>query len=315
MLTGAMHVLSFIGSAAFYLPLLVVVYWCVDARLGARAAVVLSCGSVVNTWLKLLFHDPRPFWTDGSVTGHESRNSFGMPSGHAQNAVAVWGFLAAQTRRRALWAVSAVLIAGIGVSRVVLGVHSPGQVAAGWTIGAALLAAALWLEPRVVPRWTGRSLPEQFGFSLAVSLAALGAMWAAVEALDGWRWPATWAREIVQAGGRVEPITLSEGAAAAGGLFGLLAGLSYAASRIGYDPAGEVWRRLARIPVGAAGALAIYTLGLFLGTRPAQAFAVQALLGLWATAGAPEAFVRLGLARRTSRAVTRPGAKRPKVRQ
>jgi hypothetical protein len=314
-LTGAMHVLSFIGSAAFYLPLLVIVYWCVDPRLGARAAVVLSCGSLANTWLKLLFHDPRPFWTDASVTGHEPRDSFGMPSGHAQNAAALWGYLAAQTRRRVLWAAALALIAGIGISRVALGVHSTGQVLAGWTIGAAVLAAALWLEPRVVPWWSARSLPEQLGLSLGVALAALGGMWAAVEALEGWRWPTAWARAIAEAGGRVEPITLSEGAAAAGALFGLLAGLSYAGARIGYDAGGEAWRRLARIPVGAAGAMAIYTMGLFLGTQPVQAFVVQALLALWATAGAPEVFVRLRLARGTPRALTRAGEERAKVRQ
>lgn len=314
MLTGAMHVLSFIGSAAFYLPLLVVVYWCVDARLGARTAVVLSFASVANTWLKLVFHDPRPFWTDRSITGHEPRDSFGMPSGHAQNAVATWGFLAAQTARRALWAGALALIVLIGISRVVLGVHSLGQVVAGWTIGAVVLAAALWLEPRIVPWWSGRSVPEQIGLSLAVALAALGGMWAAVESLDGWRWPAHWANAIAEAGGRVEPITLSESAGAAGGLFGLLAGLSYATSRIRYDTGGEPWRRLARIPVGAAGAMAIYTLGLFLGTQPVQVFAVQALLGLWATAGAPETFVRLRLAGRTPRPLTRAGEERQRVR-
>ncbi|MFB4315734.1 phosphatase PAP2 family protein [Actinomadura sp. 21ATH] len=318
MLTGAMHVLSFIGSAAFYLPLLVVLYWCVDARLGARAAVVLSLGSIVNTWLKLLFHDPRPFWTDPSVTGHEPRDSFGMPSGHAQNAAVTWGFLASRTRRRLLWAGALLLVLGIGVSRVALGVHSAGQVLAGWGIGAAVLVLVLRLEPYVVPWWFRRTLPVQLALSLAVGLAFLAGMWAAVQSLDGWRWPATWVREIVQAGGSVEPIDLGEGAAAAGGLFGLLAGLSYAAHRIGFDAGGEPWRRLARIPVGAAGALGLYVLGLFLGTQPAQAFAVHALLGLWATAGAPELFVRLRLAGRSSRAprsLTRAGEEAVRARQ
>ncbi|MEW2357989.1 phosphatase PAP2 family protein [Spirillospora sp. NPDC029432] len=315
MLTGAMHVLSFIGSAAFYLPLLVVLYWCVDARLGARAAVVLSLGSIVNTWLKLLFHDPRPFWTDPSVTGHEPRDSFGMPSGHAQNAVVTWGFLASLTRRRLLWAGALLLIIGIGVSRVALGVHSAGQVLAGWGIGAAVLVLVLRLEPHVVPWWFRRPLPVQLALSLAVGLAFLGGMWAAVQALDGWRWPASWVREIVQAGGSVEPITLGEGAGAAGGLFGLLAGLSYAAHRIDFDAGGELWRRLARIPVGAAGALGLYVLGLFLGTQPVQAFFVHALLGLWAAAGAPELFVRLGLAARTPRSLTRAGEEAVGARQ
>ncbi|MBG6088335.1 phosphatase PAP2 family protein [Actinomadura viridis] len=307
MLIGVMHVLSFIGSAAFYLPLLVVLYWCVDSRLGARAAVVLSLGSALNTWLKLLLHDPRPFWTDRSITGHEPRASFGMPSGHAQNGVVLWGYLASRTRRRALWAGAALLVVLIGISRIVLGVHSPGQVLAGWGIGAGFLAAVLWLEPRVVPWWQARSLTVQFALSLAVGLVVLGGMQAALESMDGWRWPAAWVRAITAAGGSVDPVTLGEGAAAAGALSGLLAGLSVAARHVRYDPGGTVPRRLLRLPIGAAGALALYTLGLFLGTEPVPAFAAQVLLGLWVAAGAPETFVRLRLADRTPRPGARPG--------
>jgi membrane-associated phospholipid phosphatase len=314
-LTDTMRLLSFIGSAAFYIPLLVILYWCVDTRLGARAAVALLLGSTVNIWLKMLFVDPRPFWTDPSITGHEPQTSFGMPSGHAQNAMVMWGFLAAQTRRRALWAGAAALIAGIGVSRIALGVHSFGQVAAGWLVGAVILAAVLGLEARLVPGWARRSLPRQLGLSLTVGVGFAMAMWAALERLDGWRWPVTWARAIIRAGGSVEPISLEEGAAAAGVLFGILAGLSLARARIHYTVDGAPWRRLARVPVGAAGALTIYTAGLFLGTRPVQMFLVQALLGLWIAAGAPEVFIRMGLARRSPREVTQVGEERLRLRQ
>lgn len=46
---------------------------------------------------------------------------------------------------------------------------------------------------------------------------------------------------------------------------------------------------------------------LFDGTGLVQAFVVHAVLGLWVTAGAPETFVRLGLAARPTRALTPPG--------
>jgi membrane-associated phospholipid phosphatase len=314
-LTATMQVLSFLGSAGFYSALLVIVYWCVNPRLGARGAVALAMSGALNTTLKLVFHDPRPFWTDRSITGHQPLNSFGMPSGHAQTAPVFWGFLAAQTRRWVLWAAALAMIVLIGISRIVLGVHSLGQVAAGWLIGAGLLAVLLWCEPRVVPWWTRRPLIQQLGLSLAVGLAFIAAMWGALQPIDRWRWPAMWAQRIVESGGDLEPVTLTDGAAASGGLFGLLAGLSIAARLIGYEPGGEIWRRLARIPVGAAGALALYTVGLFLGTQPVQTFIVQAMLGLWVTAGAPEVFIRLRLADRTTRAVTRPGEGRSEVRQ
>ncbi len=310
-----MHAMSYLGSAGFYIPLLAVLYWCVDPRLAARATVILSFGSVLNTVLKLVFHSPRPYWTDPGVTAHESRVSFGMPSGHAQNAIVAWGYLATLTRRRIVWAGAVLVIVLIGVSRVYLGVHSTGQVLAGWAIGIVTLVVALRLEPLVVPWWARRPLAVQVALALVVSLAFLAAAWGAVHALDGWRWPDAWARSIQAAGGQIRAITLKESAAATGGLFGILAGISITASRGWFDPSGEPLRRLARLPVGIIGALACYALDYYLGTNPAMMFAAQALLGLWATAGAPETFVLLRLADRPTRPVTRAGDGRAEVRQ
>jgi len=302
-----MRLMSFIGSAAFYLPLLVIVFWCVSARLGARLAVLLALGSMLNAVLKLFFHDPRPFWTDRSIHGYEAQASFGMPSGHAQNSVVAWGFLASRTRRRALWVAALVLVVLIGVSRVYLGVHSIGQVLAGWAIGAVFLVVALQLEPIVTPWWARRPVAVQVVLALAVSMAFLGLAWAALRTLDGWRWPEAWSEAIIAAGGGVKPLSLTEASAGAGGLFGILAGLSVLGRRGWLDTGGAAWRRLARIPAGGLGAFVIYGIGLFMGDQPVPSFLVQAALGLWATAGAPEAFVRLGLAGRVPRAVTRPG--------
>ncbi len=309
-----MHLMSAIGSAAFYLPLIAVLYWCVDPRLAARLTVILSLSSVVNTVLKLVFHDPRPYWTDPSVKGHEPIESFGMPSGHAQNAVAVWGFLATRARR-ALWPAPLLVIVLIGVSRVQLGVHSAGQVMVGWAIGAGLLAAALVLEPKVVPWWAARPLPLQIAMALAVSLVPLGVAWVAVHSLQDWTWPQAWADAIVRAGGDTRPIDLEQAAAATGGLFGLVSGVCLLASRGWFDPGGTRGRRLARLPVGAAGAAVLALPDLFIGGHPFAIFVVQASLGLWSTFGAPEAFVRLGLAERAPRPAARAGEGRTAGRQ
>ncbi|KAB2379046.1 phosphatase PAP2 family protein [Actinomadura montaniterrae] len=307
MLTGFMFAMTYLGSAGFYIPALVVLFWCVHPRLAARAIVILSFGSTLNTVLKLVWHAPRPFWTDPAVRGRQPLASFGMPSGHAQNAVVTWGFFASRTRRAGVWAAAAAVIVLIGVSRVYLGVHSWGQVLAGWAIGLGVLILALWLEPRAVPWWSRRPLPLQLAMALVISLAFLGAAWLAVRSLHGWRWPAAWAEALVAAGGHTRPITVNEAAAATGGLFGILAGMSVLAARGWFDAGGTLGRRLARLVVGAAGAGVISSLDLLPWPRAGEAFAVQALLALWATAGAPEAFVRLGLACRATPALTRPG--------
>ncbi|MFG2245722.1 phosphatase PAP2 family protein [Spirillospora sp. NPDC048823] len=312
MLTGFWHVMSFLGSAAFYVPLIVVLFWCVAPRLAARAAVILLFGAFLNTLLKLVFHDPRPYWTDPAVEGEQSHSSFGMPSGHAQNAPVAWGFFAAQTRRRLLWAAAAVIVVLIGASRVQLGVHSIGQVLGGGAIGLTLLVAALALEPIVVPWWRRRHLAVQMALALAVSLLLLGAAWAALQPLQDWQWPSAWVRAIRAAGGDIDPVDLVEAARATGGFCGVLAGISLLAARGWFDPGGKLWQRLARLPVGLLGTAVV---SAFAGANVVQSFIVQAVLGLWVTAGAPEVFVRLRLAGRTTPALTRPGDERTGLRQ
>lgn len=295
-----MHAMSFLGSSAFYLPVFVVAFWCVSPRWGARMMIMLAVSGMLNSLLKLVFHTPRPYWTDPKIKGHESQVSFGMPSGHAQNSVVVWGLAAAGLRSRAVWAGAAAMILLIGLSRIYLGVHSLGQVLAGWAIGAAILAAALVLEPVVVPWWGRRPLAVQVALGLGVALAFLGLDELAVAHLHGWHLPAEWAANIQRAGGHVKPPGLSEGAAAAGALFGGLAGVSWLAHRGWFEPGGPVGRRLARLGVGAAGAAVITLAGLAVGGSAPARFAVQAVLTLWVAAGAPETFVRLGLAGRSA---------------
>ncbi|SPT63307.1 phosphatase PAP2 family protein [Actinomadura madurae] len=312
MLTGFMEFVSYLGSAAFYVPLLLALFWCVAPRLAARASVVLLLGAVVNSLLKLVFHDPRPYWTDPDIKGEQSLTSFGMPSGHAQNGIVGYGFFAAQSRRWTLWAGAAAMILLIGYSRVYLGVHSVGQVAAGWGIGLVLLVAVLGLEPIVVPWWRRQHLAMQMALSLAASLLLLAAGWGAAERLGDWQWPQAWAEAVRAAGGATEPVTATDAAQASGALCGALMGLSVLAARGWFEPGGKAWQRLARLPVGLAGAAVI---AFFEGTHLVQAFVVQALLVLWVTAGAPEVFVRTGLAARSTPGLTRPGDERAELRQ
>ena len=59
--------------------------------------LLISAG--LNEWVKDLFKLPRPFWIDPKL-GLSVETSYGLPSGHAQNAVVLWGYLAAVGRGR-----------------------------------------------------------------------------------------------------------------------------------------------------------------------------------------------------------------------
>ena len=106
----------------------------------SRVAMLLFISAVINSFLKDLFQDPRPpadFMLDGG-TG----TSYGCPSGHAQIAVTLWGLLAYELKNK-LAAIGAIIfILLVAFSRMYLGVHDLGDVAAGLLIGGFILL--LW---------------------------------------------------------------------------------------------------------------------------------------------------------------------------
>src|SRR5687767_14410204 len=110
-------ILSFLGSEQFYLLIMPALLWCVNARLGLRVGVLFLLSANLNGALKLFFHAPRPAWIDTKIIAHAVEASFGFPSGHAQNAVAVWGLLAVRAKKPLIWGAALVLAVFIGVSR------------------------------------------------------------------------------------------------------------------------------------------------------------------------------------------------------
>jgi membrane-associated phospholipid phosphatase len=95
-----MNFLSFLGEMRFFLLIMPILYWSIDAALGIRIGIILIVSVSTNSILKLVFHTPRPFWYSREVSGYAFEDSFGLPSGHAQNSVAVLGLLAASLKRR-----------------------------------------------------------------------------------------------------------------------------------------------------------------------------------------------------------------------
>ncbi|HMN61370.1 MAG TPA: phosphatase PAP2 family protein, partial [Anaerolinea sp.] len=91
---------TFLGTENFYLLVMPALYWCVDAGLGLRIGLILTVSGSVNAMLKLAFHTPRPYWVDPHVQAWSTEASFGLPSGHAQNAAAIWGLAGLKTGRR-----------------------------------------------------------------------------------------------------------------------------------------------------------------------------------------------------------------------
>ena len=148
-LTRMALALSWIGSPTTLFPCIsiaAILFWGLRFRRDAVLLAAAMGGSgVLNTALKLHFRRVRPDVPWAFVTEH----SFSFPSGHSVGAVVLygivtyllWSHLHAVWQRIAAITAALLLIAGIGASRVYLGVHFPTDVAAGYMVG------LLWLLP------------------------------------------------------------------------------------------------------------------------------------------------------------------------
>jgi membrane protein DedA with SNARE-associated domain/membrane-associated phospholipid phosphatase len=150
--TVAMQVLTAVGGPVV-LPLLAlagagVLRWRTRSWVPAGLVVVTAVGSVAITVAgKHLVGRARPA-LEYAVAGE---GGFSFPSGHSLNSLAVVGVLAVLAARataswaRRVWisAGAVVLVAGIGLSRLYLGVHWLTDVLAAWLVGGTWLLAVL----------------------------------------------------------------------------------------------------------------------------------------------------------------------------
>ncbi len=307
-LLGPMNFFTFLGREEFFLLLMPVLYWSVDSRVGLRIAIYLTTSSFLNGVVKVAFHAPRPYWFDTRVRLLGApESSFGIPSGHAQNAVVIWGGLAAALRKGWGWVAAIALMFLIGFSRLYLGVHFPTDVLAGWVIGGVLFGLLIWLESPVV-RWFRRftlrgQIAILFGLSLAAILVAAGSI-RAVEAV--FALPAEWVQNAALAAPEepIAPLSLSGTITTAAAFFGLVAGALWLERRGGFDVRGPLAARAGRFLVGLVGVLLFWMgldvlFGLIAADESLLGYVLRfirySVVGAWITALAPLVFVRLKL--------------------
>lgn len=304
----AMRLISMLGHEDFYILVMPMLYWCLDTTLGFRLAVMLLVGNTINSALKLTLYTPRPYWFDTRIKAFTGESSFGMPSGHAQNAAGLWGLMAYSTRQAWLRALLILVIFLIGFSRVFLGVHFISDVLLGWLIGGIMLWLFLKLERPVWAWLRVRTLVQMLAISLATSVLLGSAVLLSAVSIEGWQLPAAWAQtiQITLPGSTVDPLNIEGAFTIAGTWLGLMSGAAWLYRRQGsLDSSGTARQKTWRYAVGVLGILVLW-LGLsllFQKITPPNATAVgyalryfrYALVGLWISAGAPVLFARLGL--------------------
>jgi membrane-associated phospholipid phosphatase len=297
-----MKFFSNLGSENFIFLALPLIYWSIDAKLGLQVALILITSNNLKPIFKMLFAGPRPYWVSPQVKAFVSEGSFGIPSGHAQDSVALWGIIAFNLRKRWAWMAAVLLAFFIGFSRLYLGAHFVHDVIAGWLIGGLLL----WLFTKFwnpITDWLKQKpmgLQIWLAFGLSIFFLTVSALTAS--RLTGYTFLDQWRDNALRAGPLPDPVSMNDSLTAAGTLFGLAAGISWLAVRGGYQAEGPLEKRALRFAVGLIGVLILWR-GLAL-IFPNNAdwisylfrYVRYALVGFWIAAGAPWLFFRFKLA-------------------
>ncbi|GAA2364243.1 phosphatase PAP2 family protein [Streptomyces cuspidosporus] len=139
--------------------------WRRETLLAMWVVATAALGTALQQGVKAAVGRERPHWRNPVDSAHYAA----FPSGHALTATVAFGLLLwvmARRGARAVWLrvvglLAVVSVAGVGFTRVYLGVHWPTDVLAGWLLGAALVCAAMAAYPGPAAGEAGADQPAR----------------------------------------------------------------------------------------------------------------------------------------------------------
>ena len=169
------QVITDLGSDIVFIIIMAILYIIYDKRFAKNLAFNLLFTGYLNAFIKGIFQDPRP---DTNIDPSEEygyiETSYGFPSGHTQNAVTVWGYLAYEFKDKPksyiVPIILSILIFLISVSRMIIGVHDLEDVIGGYVIGICFLIAFIYLEPIISPKVNELSLQMKILIAVVISI-------------------------------------------------------------------------------------------------------------------------------------------------
>ncbi|MEJ2759437.1 MAG: phosphatase PAP2 family protein [Anaerolineales bacterium] len=259
----------------------------------------------INELTKLSLRRPRPYWIKPDALITTPSGGYGLPSGHAQQSISVYGLLAIILKKHWITLSSVFIIFMIGLSRVYLGEHFITDVLFGWLVGGVVLYAFVRLEPKV-QRWfsqksfTAKTLTV-FGVTVAFSLLSI----LVVSIPAGYHVPQEWADNALIAfpGEKIAPLNPNNLITSMATLFGFSVGYFWIETLGGFNTSSESWwKRALRFVIGLIGVVIFWMgLGAVFPDDPkllgwGLRFLRYSLVGFWLTGLAPFLFLRFGLA-------------------
>ena len=299
-----MRLFSFLGDEEFYLFIMPAIFWCFDSRLGFRLGMLLMLSNGINGSLKFLFHSPRPFWVSDKVVAYAHETSFGVPSGHSQHAVVMWGYLASLVKKAWIRWLLILVFVFIGISRIYLGVHFILDVMVGWLIGGILLFLFIYLEKKFSNQISVWKDNQKIAAAVLVSFILIILAVLMVQLNSNWQFSPLYQENInrVFEGEVINPFALDGVITASAAWLGIVIGVVVISRTI---PLGRITssptKKIVRFIIGLIGVI-VFWAGLRLifpdnipFVSESLRFIRYILVGFWIAAGAPYLFKRLNL--------------------
>ncbi len=173
-ITELMVLITNLGSELLAIVVGATVFWCMDKIHGYYIFANIFFGAGVNHILKSCVRTPRPFDLEPDFEiverAREGASGYSFPSGHTQNAFAVFGSLAVIFRRSIGSILCIAVIVLIAFSRLYLGVHYPSDVLGAALIGIILLPLLYLILEK--SRNNPKLITILFGIGAVIFLAA-----------------------------------------------------------------------------------------------------------------------------------------------
>lgn len=302
---------TFLGNEEFYLIVMPIFLWAVDYSTGIRLGIIMLLSGSLNTIFKFSFRQPRPYWTDASIANlDQPHNSFGLPSGHAQNAASLFGTLATWFKQKWLSLIMIFTIFMVAISRLFLGVHSLQDILLGLALGGGLVWGYVKLGDKIASQFNKHSVSVRIGIIFGISILLLLTAFFIASAQQDFAIPQAWISNTVLAGHQ-EPLTpfgLDGMITSTGALFGVVLGSIWINESGGFNAnQGAWWKRAFRFVIGLVGVLLFWkVLGdLFPRNGDILSYTLRylryTLVGFWVSGLAPWVFIQVKLGEKTSK--------------
>ncbi|GAG85962.1 unnamed protein product, partial [marine sediment metagenome] len=177
-LRSIFEAITYLGEPIVFIVMVAFFFIVYDKRFAKNLALSLLFSTYINEFFKNIFMDPRPA-TNVDLKEVSLENpagliwtSYGFPSNHTQSAIATWGYIGYNFRKRLyIVIILGIIMFLIAISRMIIGVHDLQDVIGGFSIGLVVLLVFIYLEPYGTKQFNALNLPIKL---IVIVIASLG---------------------------------------------------------------------------------------------------------------------------------------------